>query len=341
MKAYIQKIVEGQNLTKKESKSAISKIFSDATDAQIGAFLTGLKMKGETVDEISGLAMGMRKAARTISPKVSLLVDTCGTGGDRYNTINVSTAAAIVTASCGVSVAKHGNFAMTSKCGSADVLAELGVKIDMEPDQVNTMIEKVGIGFMLAPVFHPSMKRVVMPRRELGVRTVFNILGPLTNPAGAKAQVIGVYDEGMCEKLANVLGELGAKRALIVHGDGMDEISNAGRTKVAELKDGGISTYELTPEDLGYKMFDPKDIAGGSVEENALDIVEVFKGGFGPKRDIVCMNSGASIYVSGLSETIKQGVKMAEDVINEKKALKKLKEMVEYSGDIKKLERYL
>lgn len=341
MKAYIQKIVEGKDLTKEESRLAISEIFSDSTDAQLGAFLIGLKMKGETVDEISGFAMGMKEAARTISPNATPIVDTCGTGGDKYNTINVSTAAAIVTASLGVSVAKHGNYAMTSKCGSADVLCELGVKIDMEPDQVKSMIEKVGIGFMLAPVFHPSMKRVVLPRREIGVRTVFNILGPLTNPAGAKAQVIGVFDEAMCEKLANVLGELGAKRALVVHGSGMDEISNAGKTKVAELKDGNVSTYEILPNDLGYKMSAPEDIFGGSVEENARDIVEIFNGKKGPKRDIVCMNSGASIYVSGSAETIKEGAKMAEDAMDQKKSLEKLKEMVNYSGDLKKLERYL
>ena len=341
MKAYIQKIVQSQNLTKEETKNAISEIFSEATDTQLGALLIGLKMKGETVDEICGFAMGMRDAARTISPNVSQLVDTCGTGGDRYNTINVSTAAAIVTASSGVPVAKHGNYAMTSKCGSADVLAELGVKIDMEPDQVKSMIEEVGIGFMLAPVFHPSMKRVVMPRRELGVRTIFNILGPLTNPAGAKAQVIGVFDEAMCEKLANVLGELGAKRALVVHGDGMDEISNASKTKVAELKEGKVITYEITPKDLGYKTSTPEDIAGGSIEENARDIVEIFKGKKGAKRDIVCINSGASIYVSGLCDTIKEGAKMAEDAIDDDKAFKKLKEMVGYSGDMKKLERYM
>ncbi|MDY6965885.1 MAG: anthranilate phosphoribosyltransferase [Halobacteriota archaeon] len=343
MKEYIKKIVEGGSLTKEEAKDAMSIIFKDSTDAQLGAFLAGLKMKGETVDEIAGFVQGMKEAANTITPKASPLVDTCGTGGDRYNTINVSTAAAIVTASVGIPVAKHGNYAMTSKCGSADVLAELGVKIDLQPREVESLIEKIGIGFMLAPVFHPSMKRVVQPRRELGVRTVFNILGPLTNPANAEAQVIGVFDESFCEKLAGVLKEIGTDRALVVHGDGMDEISNAGETKIAELKDKKISLYTIKPEDLGYERRNVEEIAGGTVEENARDMVRILKGEGegGAKRDIACINSGASIYVGGLADSIRKGAEMAESAIDDGRALKKLRKFVVESGGSSKIERYL
>ncbi|MDY6865849.1 MAG: anthranilate phosphoribosyltransferase [Halobacteriota archaeon] len=341
MKQYIEKVVDGEDLEIDQARDAMSLIFKDATDAQIGAFLVGLKMKGEAVDEIAGFVKGMKELARMIAPKSSPLIDTCGTGGDGYSTINISTASAIVTASVGLPVAKHGNYAMTSKCGSADVLSELGVKIDLQPEEVEALIEKIGIGFMLAPVFHPSMKRVVSPRKEVGVRTVFNILGPLTNPANAEAQVIGVFDESLCEKLVGVLKELGTRRALVVHGSGMDEISNADMTLVSELKDGKISSYSVEPEDFGYKRRSVEEIAGGTIEDNASDIVGVLDGELkGAKREIICINSGASIYVGGLARSIKEGAEMAENAIDNGDALAKLREFVEESGGSSRIERY-
>ena len=342
MKEYIQKLIQNQALTSDEAEAAISKIFTDATDAQIAAFLTALKMKGESPAEIAGLARGMKKAANLIKPRVEgTLVDTCGTGGDSTGTINVSTAAAIVTASCGVPVAKHGNYSITSKSGSADVLRELGIKIDMSPQEVEKTIEKVGIGFMLAPVFHPSMKRVGQIRRDIGFRTVFNILGPLTNPAGAEAQVIGVFDRALCEPMANVLNILGTKRALVVHGSGMDEISNAGETQIAELNNGKITKYTLTPEKLGIRRSLISEIAGGTPEENARDIVDVLKGKMGAKRDIITINAGAALLVSGKADTLASGIKMANSSIDSGEALNKLKAFVEAAGEPQKLERFL
>jgi len=333
MKEYIQSISERKNLSIEQAEGAIASIFTDATDAQIGAFLMGIKMKGETIDEIAGFARGMRAAARTIAPDVAgTLVDTCGTGGDVHNTINVSTAAAIVTAAAGIPVAKHGNYAITSKSGSADVLKALGIRIDLPPERVSECIETVGIGFLLAPVFHPAMKRVAMPRRELGVRTVFNILGPLTNPAGARAQVIGVFDPALCETFARVLALLGSERAMVVHGDGMDEISNISETVVASLDEGEVSTYTVKPEDFGLERAKVADIAGGTPEENAHDIVSIFEGVEGAKRDVVVLNSGAAIYVSGTVSDLAAGVRKAEAVIDSGAALRKLREFVEFAG---------
>ncbi len=333
MKEYIQTISERKNLSMDQAESAIASIFTDATDTQIGAFLIGLKMKGETIDEIAGFARGMRAAARTIAPDVGgTLVDTCGTGGDVHNTLNVSTAAAIVTAAAGIPVAKHGNYAITSKSGSADVLKALGIRIDLPPEKVTECIEKVGIGFLLAPVFHPAMKRVAAPRRELGVRTVFNILGPLTNPAGARAQVIGVFDLDLCETIANVLALLGSERAMVVHGDGMDEISNIGETMIASLEDGLVSTYTVKPEDFGFERATIADIAGGTPEENARDIVSIFEGSEGPRRDIVVLNSGAAIHVAGKATDLESGVRKAEEIIDSGAALARLRAFVEFAG---------
>ncbi len=342
MKEYIQKLIQNQSLTTEDAEVAISKIFCDATDAQIAAFLTALKIKGETPAEIAGLALGMKKAANTINPRVNgTLVDTCGTGGDLTGTINVSTAAAIVAAGAGVPVAKHGNYSITSKSGSADVLRELGIKIDLSPKDVEKVIEKAGIGFMLAPVFHPSMKRVAQIRRDLGFRTVFNILGPLTNPANAEAQVIGVFDSSLCEPMAKVLSILGTQRALVVHGSGMDEISNTGETKVVELKNSKIAAYTLTPEELGIRRAQVSEIAGGTPEENAKDIVEVLKGKKGAKRDIIVINAGAALLVGGKAETIGLGITMATKSIDSGAALEKLKDFVKAAGDPEKLARFL
>lgn len=342
MKEHIQIISERKNLSMQEATDAITRIFTDATDTQIGAFLMGIKMKGESIDEIAGFARGMRAAARTIAPDVrGTLVDTCGTGGDIYNTINVSTAAAIVTAAAGIPVAKHGNYAITSQSGSADVLKELGIKIDLEPEEVKECIEKVGIGFLLAPVFHPAMKRVAIPRRELGVRTIFNILGPLTNPAGASAQIIGVFDPSLCETIARVLAILGSKRAMVVHGDGMDEISNISETTIASLEGGEVSTYTVKPEDFGIKRAKISDIAGRTPEENARDIVQIFKGEEGAKRDIVVLNAGAAILVGGKADDLESGVRKAEDVIDSGAALDKLRAFVGVAGDVSRVQRFV
>ncbi|MDK2826589.1 anthranilate phosphoribosyltransferase [Methanolobus vulcani] len=333
MKDYIKKVSEKQDLTITEAEDAITKIFTEATDAQIGGLLISLKMKGETPDEIAGFATGMKKAANTIAPKVDgALVDVVGTGGDKRNTINISTASAIVTAATGVAVAKHGNRSITSLSGSADVLRELGIKVDKAPEEVTESIEKNGIGFMFAPIFHPAMKRVGPIRQEMGVRTVFNILGPLTNPANAKVQLVGVFDRSLCEPFAQVMKKLGVDRAMVVYGDGMDEISNFSETYVAELKDGNITTYTITPEELGINKATPEDIAGGTPKENAIDIIRILKGEKGPKRDIIVMNSAAALYVAGKAASIKEAIPLAEEVIDSGKALEKL---IEFSDDDK------
>ncbi|WP_292466887.1 anthranilate phosphoribosyltransferase [Methanolobus sp.] len=325
MKEYIKKVSEKQNLTIQEAEDAITKIFTEATDAQIAGLLIALKMKGETTEEIAGFATGMKKAANTIAPEVGeVLVDVVGTGGDRHNTINVSTASAIVTAASGLAVAKHGNRSITSLSGSADVLKELGIKVDKAPEDVKASIEKDGIGFMFAPIFHPAMKRVGPIRQEMGVRTVFNILGPLTNPANAKVQLVGVFDKKLCEPFAQVMKRLGVERAMVVHGDGMDEISNISETYVAELRDGKISTYTLTPEELGIKRANATDIVGGTPKENALDIIYILKGEKGPKRDIVVMNSAAALYVAGKAGSVKEAIPMVEEIIDSGKAMQKL-----------------
>ncbi len=342
MKEYLQKLVQRQSLTTQEAELAIAKIFTEASDAQIASFLTALKMKGETPEEIAGLARGMKKAANVINPKVNgILVDTCGTGGDSQGTINVSTGAALVASACNVAVAKHGNYSITSKSGSADVLKELGVKIDLAPKEVEKTIEKAGIGFMLAPVFHPSMKRVAQIRKDLGFRTVFNILGPLTNPANAKAQVLGVFDGSLLETMADVLNILGTKRALVVHSNGMDELSNTGETKVVELNNGKITKYTVTPEKLGVRRASISDIAGSTPEENAKDIVEVLKGKKGAKRDIIAINAGAALLVSEKAETLASGIKTANQAIDSGAALNKLKEFVNVAGEPEKLARFL
>ena len=334
--------MEGHDLSADEAEALLGEIFNGATDAQIGALLIAMRMKGETVSEIAGLARKMRSSAIRIRPNVEgPLVDTCGTGGDASNTINVSTAAAIVAASCGVPIAKHGNYAISSRCGSANVLSELGVNISPEPDEVRKAIEKLGIGFMLAPLFHPAMKRVGQIRRDLGTRTIFNILGPLTNPAGAKAQVMGVYDPNLCEKLASVLMLLGSVRAMVVHGQGMDEITNTGETFVSELKDGSVRSYRLHPEDIGYPLSRAEDIAGGTPYENALKLMNVMKGKKSPARDIIAINSAAALYVSGKASSLQEGSKMAEEALDSGRALETLKAMVKMNGEPEKLGRFL
>jgi len=335
MKDFIKKIVEDKDLTQEEAALAMDTIMTgNATPSQIAAFITALAMKGETVDEITGCAQKMREHAINIYPQQKNLVDTCGTGGDVSGTFNVSTVSAIVVAGAGVPVAKHGNRSVSSKCGSADVLEALGVKIDLEPSRVEACINEVGIGFIFAPIFHKAMRFAMPSRREIGIRTVFNILGPLTNPAGASAQVLGVFNPDLTEMLAKVLKNLGTKHALVVHGlDGLDELSISGKTKVSELKDDKIKTFEISPDWVGLKKWDKAELKGGSAEENAAIALEILKGtDKGAKREITLLNAGAAIYVGGKAKDLKEGIKLAAQAINSGQAYKKLEELIKFTS---------
>ena len=325
MQEYIERVTEGNDLTQQESRDAAKILFENATDAQIGALLTALRSKGETEDEIAGFAEGMRDVARRIHPKRDPLVDTCGTGGDGKNTINVSTASAIVASGAGVAIAKHGNYSVSSSSGSADVLSALGVGVNAEPELVEASIEKHGIGFMLAPVFHPAMKAVIGPRKELGMRTIFNILGPLTNPAGASAQTIGVYSKDLVPLVSRALKKMNVKNAMVVHGSGLDEITIHDSTYVSEIEKGKIKEYTLTPEEFGINRSSLKEIKGGSPEENASDILEIIDGKLtGAKLDIILLNSAAAIYVSGVADSMLDGIECAQKSIADGSAKNKL-----------------
>ncbi|MGM0592009.1 MAG: anthranilate phosphoribosyltransferase [Halobacteriota archaeon] len=328
MQDYIERVTDGENLTLAEAREAARLVFEDATEAQIGALLAALRAKGETEEEIAGFAQGMRAAARTIDPDCRPLVDTCGTGGDGYNTINVSTTSALVVSGAGAAVAKHGNYSVSSSSGSADVLETVGVEVDADPTAVETAIERDGIGFMLAPVFHPAMKAVIGPRKELGMRTIFNVLGPLTNPAGAEAQVVGVYDAALVPVVASALAHMPVERALVVHGSGMDEIALHGPSTVAEVDGDDVSQYELAPADIGLDDAPVDAVAGGSPEENAADLRGILAGDVtGPKRDIILANSGAAIYAAGLADTIEAGVDLARESIDSGSAETKLADL--------------
>ena len=328
MQEYIERVSAGEDLTQAEAREVSRQIFEDATEAQIGALLTGLRAKGETEAEIAGFAEGMHAAARTIDPARDTLVDVVGTGGDDYDTINVSTTSALVVAGAGVPVAKHGNYSVSSSSGSADVLKEIGVPVEAEPPAVERMVEEGGIGFMLAPVFHPAMKAVIGPRQELGMRTIFNVLGPLTNPAGAERLVVGVYDEGLVPVLARTLARMDAERALVVHGSGLDEIAVHGETTVAEVDGDDVEEYTLTPESLGVGRHEVSSIAGGQPEENAADLEGIVTGELnGAKRDIILANAGAGIYIAGEASSIEDGVEQARRTIDSGDAAAKMEEL--------------
>ncbi|WP_128476304.1 anthranilate phosphoribosyltransferase [Halorussus pelagicus] len=328
MQNYIERVTEGENLTLDEAREAATAVFEDATEAQIGSLLAALRAKGETETEIAGFAQGMRDAARTIDPDRSPLVDTCGTGGDDYDTINVSTTSAIVASGAGVPVAKHGNYSVSSSSGSADVLEVAGVEIDAEPPAVERAIEDDGIGFMLAPIFHPAMKAVIGPRKELGMRTVFNVLGPLTNPAGADAQVVGVYDPDLVPVLARSLAKMEVERALVVHGAGMDEITVHDETTAAEVRGDDIEEYTIAPEDLGLARHDIADVAGGTPEENAEDMRGIVDGEVtGAKRDIILANAGAALYVAGEADSLEDGTQLAAKAIDDGGAADQFEEL--------------
>ncbi len=336
IKEAIQSLVSGDSLTMAEAARVMEEIMAgEATPAQFGAFVTALRLKGETVDEIAGLARTMR--ARAIPVAVSgPVVDTCGTGGDGSGTFNISTTAAFVAAGAGLKVAKHGNRAMTSKCGSADVLEALGVRLDLTPEQVATCIEKAGIGFIFAPAFHPAMKFATVPRREIGIRTVFNVLGPLTNPAGASAQVLGVADGAMLEKMALVLRSLGSRHAVIVHGeDGLDEVTLTGSTHVCEMKDGAITSYTIKPEDFGFSRVDIAALRGGSTTENAAILRAVLSGLPGPQRNAVLMNASAALVAGGLAAGFADGVDLARKAIDSGNALARLEHLIAFCGSIR------
>jgi len=300
LKPYIQKVINRQNLAAEEAEAALGIIMDgQATEAQIGGYLVALRMKGETVAEITGSARAMRAHAAPVPLNVNgeALLDTAGTGGDGAHTFNISTTAAFVIAGAGRKVAKHGNRAASSRCGSADVLSALGVNLDLTPGQVGRCIEEAGIGFLFAPKFHPAMKHAIGPRRELGQRTIFNILGPLTNPAGATHQLIGVFDPALTQPLAEVLGELGGRAAMVVHGHGgLDELTTAGPNRVSHLKDGRVDTYELDAADFGLEPVAPHELRGGEPEENARMLRALLSGeDRSPRRDVVLLNAAAAL----------------------------------------------
>lgn len=330
IKDAIRQVVEGQNLTEQEAMSAMTQIMNgEATSAQIACLITALRMKGETVDEIAGFVRVMREMSVKVKPSRTPLIDTCGTGGDRLNTFNVSTTAAFVVAGVGVAVAKHGNRAASSKCGSADVLEALGVRLSLSPDDVGRCIDECGIGFMFAPMMHPAMKHAVNPRKEIAVRTIFNILGPLTNPAGAEFQLIGVFSPHFCKPMAQVLSNLGTKRAMVVHGhDGMDEITIHGDTFSAEIDANQVKTRHISPKELGFSSSGIEEISGGATPEaNAQILMSILSGEKSERRDIVLANAAAAIMVAGKSNSLKEGIEIAEESIDSGAALKALNKL--------------
>jgi len=341
----IQKLIEEKNLTLEESQEIMREVMSGkATNAQIAAFLAALRMKGETVDELIAFVSVMRERCLKIHPRVEgRLIDTCGTGGDKIKTFNISTAAAFVVAGAEVAIAKHGNRSVTSKSGSADVLEKLGLNLNMRPEEVQATIEQVGMGFMFAPAFHPAMKFAVQPRREIGIRTVFNILGPITNPASANAQLLGVYDAKLTVPLAYVLKRLECEEAMVVHGlDGLDEISTIGKTAIVWLKEGEVATMEVNPKDFGVKRARIADIQGTTPEKGAEILFRILNGDCtfnDPKTDIVLVNSAAGIMVGGKADDFIYGMTVARKSIESGNAYKKLKVLIKAScGDLSKLE---
>ncbi len=335
IKDAINLLIQGKHLSEEDMAASMRDIMEgQATDAQIASFLTALRIKGETVKEITGAAKIMReKVTRIKAPEYT--VDTCGTGGDMSNTFNISTTAALVVAACGVPVAKHGNRSVSSSCGSADVLEALGIKIDLDPPKVERCLESTGFGFMFAPLFHPAMKYAIGPRREMGIRTVFNILGPLTNPAGAERQILGVFSDSLIVPLAKVLANLGIKHAFIVHGeDGLDEITNTDKTKISELKEGVIDSYSLNPEELGFEKAKKESLIGGNAGDNARITIDILKGEKGPKRDIVTMNAAAAIVAGDKATSLKEAAETALEAIDSGAAFEKLEEIKKVSNSL-------
>lgn len=336
MQAGISRVIKGQHLSRAEARSVMELIMSgSATQAQIGGLLTALRIKGETVDEITGFAEAMRGYASPVQTEEgeTRLLDTCGTGGSGIHKFNISTISAIIAASASVRVAKHGNRSASGRAGSADVLEALGVNIHLTSDQAWSCLDRIGICFLFAQLYHPSMKHAAVPRRELGVRTVFNMLGPLTNPAGADRQLLGIYDAGKTEVIAEVLNRLGSKRAMVVSSlDGLDEISISAPTRVSELKDGKVHTFELQPPDLGLQIHRLDQVLGGDAQVNADIIRRILNGERGAYRDVVLANAGACIYVSGVAVSLTDGVARAAEAIDSGLALSKLDQLIQATG---------
>jgi anthranilate phosphoribosyltransferase len=331
----LSKIVQKKDLSEAEMSQMITDIFSgDITDAQMGAFMAALATKGETFEELAGAAQAMRRKAQRIQVSSPTVVDTCGTGGDGAKTFNISTTTAFVVAGCGVTVAKHGNRSISSQCGSADLLEALGVKIDLQPELVEEAVSELGIGFMFAPVFHGAMKYAAKARKEIGLRSIFNMLGPLTNPAAANCQLLGVFAPELTEMFANALKLLGAKRAFVVHGhDGLDEISVCAPTRVSELQDGMVRTYDLDPEQFFGKLADPDDLKGGDPEQNAAITKSILNGDLGPKKDVVILNAAAALTAAGKSTDLKEGMGLAEESIARGAANSKLEALITFTQE--------
>ena len=331
----IKAVIEKKHLNESDMHDVMNSIMTgQTTDAQIGAFLVGLSMKGETIEEITASAKVMRSLATPVEIKSNkYLVDTCGTGGDGLGLFNISTASAFVVAAAGGKVAKHGNRSISSKSGSADVLESAGVNLNLSPSLISDCIMQIGVGFMFAPAHHSAMKHAIGPRKELAVRTIFNVLGPLTNPAKAPNQVMGVYDKNLVEPIANVLKELGSRHVMVVHSDdGLDEFSIADKTYVAELKDGNVSTYSVHPEDFGLTLGDLKDIRADNADASLALITEAFSGRNGTAKNIISLNAGAAIYVSGLTASLQSGIDRANQVLSDGSSQKKLDEYIKVSN---------
>lgn len=336
IKDALAKLADRSDLSEKEAEEVMSEIMDGAaTSAQIAAYLMGLRQKGETVDEIAGSARAMRARAIRIQVGSSIVLDTCGTGGDGGHTFNISTTAAFVVAGAGLTVAKHGNRSISSKSGSADVLSALGVKIDLQPERVADCINEVGIGFLFAPLFHGAMKHCAAPRQEMGIRTLLNVLGPLTNPAGATHQVLGVYDAKLTEVMAKVLVQLGSQHCFVLHGmDGLDELTICDRTKVSEGRAGVVSNYFVAPEEFDLPRVHKREIAGGTPEVNARIAREILQGKRGPKRDIVCLNAAAAIVAGQKAKTLKEGLRLAQHTIDTGAAAEKLDRLVAWTQKV-------
>lgn len=341
IKEAINKLVLRQNLTESEAMECMQEIMSGAaTPSQIAGFLVALRMKGETAEEITGCARIMRQMATAIKVKKRddgvVVIDTCGSGGDCKGTFNISTTTALVVAGAGLIVAKHGNRSVSSCSGSADVLEALGVNINLTAENVESCINEIGIGFLFAPLLHKAMKNVVAPRKEIGVRTIFNILGPLTNPAGANVQVLGVYDDSLVELIAKVLRNLGTKYAFVVHSeDGLDEITITGKTRVAEVVEGKVKLFTISPKDFGFLPAKLEDLKGGDAKKNAEITLQILKGEKGSKRDIVLLNASAALVAGSKAKDFSQGIELAKDSIDSGKALKKLEQLKEFTNKFK------
>ena len=334
IKEAIAQLVKRKDLSGDIMRQAVEEIMTGrAAPEEIEAFLKGLCGKGETVEEITAAARVMRRHATKIKSASENVLDTCGTGGDGACTFNISTISALVACGAGITVAKHGNKSVSSKCGSADLLIELGVKVDLEPEKVEASLAEIGFGFLYAPLLHKAMKYAMPVRKKMGVRTIFNILGPLTNPAGAAYQLLGVYEAGLTEVLARVLKNLGSKHVLVVHGeDGLDEVTTTGKTQISELKDGRIKTYKISPSEFGIKRVSPQDLKGGDVSVNAKITDDILKGKAGPQRDIVLLNAGCAIYAADKAASIKKGIAKAAEAIDSGKALEKLELLKEFTN---------